>query len=209
MDYFKDSNLNISGEKVKKYFSGPKIIFAILGVVILIEVIYALKVLIAPTVTSPASRSTPQNTATPSEGKISLSVPKLQFTKNEAVPVKILVDSGGRSLDGVDVLVRFDPELLEASSSSITRGEMFEEYPLMNVDIKKGLVSISGISSLGKSFKGPQANLAVINFKAKKEGKAALTIDFQKGSTADSNLVETGSAKDILETVNNLELTVQ
>ncbi len=181
------------------------IIFAILGVIILVEIIYAVRVLSSssPSVTSvqKANIETPQ-------GKISLTTPKTTYKVNEDISVSVIVDTGGRLLDGVDLIAHFDPKVLSATPGAIIRGQIFDEYPLMSVDSKKGLFSVSGINTLQNSYQG-RAKFVVFNLKAKAPGKTSLTIDFQKGLTSDSNMVEAGTSKDILEVVGNLELNVQ
>lgn len=191
-------------DNFKNFFTGPKIIFAILGVIILAEVIYAVKVLSSPTPPPPPRRSA----VVTSTGKISLNVPKTNYVVNEKIPVSVRLDSGGRTLDGADLIIRFDPKVLEATPGSLIAGSIFDEYPLLSADMKKGLVSVSGANSTRAGFKGT-GQFITVNFKARAKGNTSLIIDFEKGSTADSNLVETGTSKDILEVVGNLELSVQ
>ena len=195
-------------QSFKRFFSGPKIIFTILGIILLVEFVYAVKVLTSPAPVAPTPPPASKNTVLLSGGKISLGVPKTSFAFNEVISVNVMVESGGHDLDGVDLIIRYDPKILEATSGGIIKGKIFDEYPLKSVDSKKGLIAISGISSLKSSFKGTGL-FATMNLKAKAPGITALTVDFATGSTSDSNLVEAGSARDILEAVNNLELTVR
>lgn len=181
-----------------------KIIFAILGIVLLGEFIYAVRVLTSPIPSPPPKSPSIQKTV----GKISLTVPKTSFSVTEVVPVSVIVDTAGQTVDGVDLVVHFDPKILEASSAGMIQGRIFDEYPAVLVDSKKGLIAISGIASLENSFKGT-GTFAAINLRAKTPGKTSLIIDFQKGSTTDSNLVETATSKDILEVVDNLELDIR
>lgn len=201
-----DLNLQINNnqERVKKTFLSPKIIFIILGLAVAVELIYALKVLTAPiALTSPPKVVAPVKVAA-----ISLSAPKKNFTVGETIPVTVNIDTGKFDILGVDLVVRFDPKIVEATPAGLIRGKMFNEYPLLSVDKSKGLISISGISSLGSSFRGT-GQFAQLNLKAKAPGKVSLVIDFQKGSTTASNLVERASSKNILESVYNLELAIQ
>lgn len=189
-------------QKIKNFIFRPKMLFIVLGVVILLEVIYAAKVL-----TSPASVSTSgarRAETVFSKGRISLESVKINYLIGETVTVNVSVDSGGRSLEGTDVIVHFDPKVLEATSGGLVKGKIFDEYPLLSLDNKKGLISISGIGS----FKG-RGQFASVDFKAKTAGSTSVVIDYQKGSTADSNLVEAGTSKDILESVENLNLDIQ
>lgn len=201
MDNFNNQNL----QGTIKKFSVAKIIFIILGLVLLGEVIYAVKVL-----TVPAPLPVPVRRAEikPTVGKISLSTPKTSFRVGEVMQIVASIDSGGNTVDGVDLVIKYNPKVLEATPGGLIKGKIFDEYPFLSVDSDKGLISISGISSLGNNFKG-SGQFAVINFKAKALGTSSLVVDFTKDSTADSNMVEAGTSKDILEVVNNLSLTVQ
>lgn len=195
-------------EKDKKFFSVPKVIFVILGLIVLVEIIYAVRTLTS----NPSSPALPQSTAKPvvqlSEKKISLKIPKTIYQVNETVPVTVTLQTASE-ISGVDLIVRFDPKILEATPAGLIKGSILDEYPLLSVDTKQGLIAISGVSSLGgKGFKGI-GQFATINFKTKMSGKTSLTIDFKKGSTADSNLVDVNTSKDILEQVDNLEFEVQ
>lgn len=203
MDNFTEINDQVG--KTKKFLSGPKIIFAILGIVILIEVVYAARVLSTPV--SPAPPVIKKETVV-SPGKIYLNTAKKSFTLNETIPVSVMIDSGGHSLDGADLIIRFDPKALEATPGSLIAGSIFDEYPLLSVDAKAGIISASGVSSLRPGFKDV-GQFIIVGFKAKVKGNTSLTIDFTKDSTSDSNLVEKGTSKDILESVDNLDIDIQ
>lgn len=192
-------------DNFKKFFSGPKIIFAILGIIILAEVVYAVRALSTP-VSPPAPVK--KVTTVVSSGKISLNTPKKIYAVGEVIPVSVTIDSGGHSLNGADLIVHFDPKVLEASTGALIAGSIFDEYPLLSVDAKKGLLSVSGVDSLRPGFKGI-GKFIFVNFRAKAKGAAFLTIDFTKGSTSDSNLVDKGTSKDILEKVDNLDVNIQ
>jgi len=192
---------------LRKKILNPKIIFIILGMIVLAEVVYAVRVLTLPVSTSPppARKVTAQKTA----GSISLNASKTNLKVNETVAVSVMVDTGGHTVNGIDLVVSFDPKVLEITQTGLIKGKIFDEYPLLSADAKKGLISILGISSSNTGFKG-NGEFAIINIKAKTAGKASLLIDFKgKGDTRDSNLVETNGSEDILERVNSLELIVQ
>lgn len=191
--------------RVKNFFSGPKAIFAILGIVLLIELVYAAVVLSTPPAVAPPSSPKPVIAKTP--GRMSLFAPKRNLNASEEVRVSVVIGTGGKSVDGADLIVSYDPKILEATSGGLVKGKIFDEYPLLSLDEKKGLISISGINSVKKGFAGT-GQFASLVFKAKSSGKANLKIQFEKDSTTDSNLVESSSSKDILEVVDNLELQI-
>lgn len=183
-----------------------KIIFVSLGLILLAEVVYAVWVLKSSVPASPAPSVT--QTITPSLPTISLNASKADFAVNETVAVAVLIDSGNKNLAGVDLIVKFDPKVLEATQGGLVKGRIFDEYPLVSADQTRGTISISGVNSAGSGFKGT-GQFAAINFKVRAAGKTKLTVDFEKGSTTDSNLVDTDTSKDILEQVNDLELEIK
>lgn len=210
MDNLPDSpkvEISSSGGKefsIRKLLT-PRNIFLGLAVVLLIEVVFAIKTLTGPT--SPPA-ATPKQAVQSKVGEISLNVSKTSLQVAETVPVLVMVDTADHQLAGVDLIVRYDPKFLEVTSEDIVKGKIFDDYPAVSVDSDKGLITVSGIASLQNNFKGTGL-FATLNLKAKAAGKASVTIDFQKGSTTDSNLVEASSSQDVLERVINLELLVK
>lgn len=153
--------------------------------------------------------SPPAQTPSQQEAAIILSSAKSQYNVGEAVPVNVEVSTGGRSTEGVDLVLNFDPKILEATAGAVTKGAIYPEYPQVRVDNKAGSIQISGISGLsGRQFMG-RGKFATINFKAKAAGQASLTVSFSLGKTDDSNIVEALSGNDILESVSDLTLTVK
>lgn len=202
-------NNQIEQTAAPKKFSAAKIVFAILGIIILIEVIIAVKTLTAPVpIASPTISSIPKVNIKKTPAKISLIVSKTSFKVSETIPVSVLIDTGLNNVSGVDLIVHYDPKILDATNESLVKGNILDEYPLLSVDSKKGLISISGVSHVKKSFNGT-GQFALINLKAKKLGKTSLLIDFKPGTTSASNLVEATTSKNILEKVDNLDLNIQ
>lgn len=190
----------------KNFLTIPRIIFAILGIIVLVELVYAVRVLTAP---SPTPSLSAQRIASQTlAGRISLFSPRKEFKVNETVPVSVIVETGSYAVGGIDLIVRFDPKILSVTAEGLTRGKIMDEYPLKSVDQAKGLISISGISNSQTGFTGT-GEFAVINFKAKTAGQTSLTIDFKKNTTTNSNLVEMNTFKNILDAVDNLEVVVQ
>ncbi|MBI2019115.1 hypothetical protein HYS95_00410 [Candidatus Daviesbacteria bacterium] len=205
MDVFINSNLPEQSQKLKKFLN-PKVIFIILGIVVLVEIVYAVKVLTSP-VAPPPSRAT-QAVSASSGGAITLNSAKTTYKVKEPVSVSVDISTGGKRIGGGDVIIRFDPKVLEATPAGLVTGQVFGEYPLKSVDPKAGVIAISGISSSEEGFSG-SGQFAIVNFRAKAAGTTPLTIEYQKDSTTDSNLVEISTSQDILENIRNLQLTIQ
>lgn len=142
-------------------------------------------------------------------GKIALLAGQKVFDAGSMVPVTVRIFTGGNPIDGVDLLLRYDPTILEATATGIVNGDIFPEYPMGEIGPANGTIKVSGISGVSQREFNGLGIFATINFKAKRAGKTAVSVDFKPGSTTDSNMIETGSARDILEEVVNLDLTIQ
>lgn len=187
----------------RKWSFGPKIIFGLIAVILIVEAVYAFRTFTKP-LPSPLPRIQPI-----SGGKIVLLSPKKEYKVGETVPVAVRVVTGGHQSDGTDAVIKFDPKILEATgSANLKKGSIYPEYPLLSVD-PAGLVRISGIASIGKDPFNGIGVLATVSFKAKASGKSAVTLDFTSGATDDSNIVESGTSNDLLEEVFNLELVIR
>lgn len=185
-----------------------KIVFYILGLVVLLELIIGLKVLSSSKTAPTQSYQTPLPSASSPLSRIDVLSSKKQYRVGEEIIVSINVDTAGKKTDGTDLVLNFDPKILEASSGAIKKGSIYGEYPVAEVDSKYGVIKVSGVSKIGQDGFSGKGDLAILNFKAKAAGKTSLKIDFTAGRTTDSNIVETKTATDILGLVNNLDLTI-
>lgn len=184
-------------ENIKKYLT-RKNIFIVLGAIIALEIIWAGLTLFKPTppVEPPADLS---QTST-----ISLQSSQTNFKVGEKITVDISLSSG-KKVDGADILINYDPKILTARP--LTPGSIFSDFPTNKVDEAKGSIIVSGITDKSS---GVLANglFGSVQFTAKAAGTARISLEFTPGSTADSNLTESGTGKDILEEVSDLELTI-
>lgn len=157
---------------------------------------------------------TPSEIQPLSGGELSLTSEKTDYKVGDTVPVTVKVYTGGFPTLGTDVVVKYDPNILElGSATSLVSGDAYPEYPSKNFDQKTGMVTISGISALnGKEFSG-LADFATINFKAKATGTANISFDFAPGGTADSNIIKLGvenaPSVDILSKVSDLRVNIK
>lgn len=188
----------------KKWWQTWRIIYPILGAVVIVELILGLKTLLAP-----LPRSTQQSLQPITAASISLSSDKPNIKLGETVPVKIRLWTGGRSTSGTDLVLRFNPKILEASSTAFVRGIIYPDYPLISVDSKNGVIRISGIASTANQAFSGIGEFGMINFKAKGKGVTTLAVDFKKGQTDDSNVISIKTNEDVLEKVKDLKLTIE
>jgi len=114
--------------------------------------------------------------------------------------VDIVVDTGGSSTDGSDAVIKFDSSKLSTSADKITKGAIYDSFPFNPATVSDGKVAVSGIASLDKPFTG-KGVLATIQFTVlpgANTGTTLVTYDYTQGSTTDSNIVESGTIRDLL-----------
>lgn len=133
------------------------------------------------------------------------------FNKSCNFSLKIDLNTGSAQTDGTDAILSYDSSRFTASS--IVSGTIYPDYPGNNIDEASGKITISGLASVSSAFSG-QGTLATINFTVKETaptGATQIKFDFDpndKSKTTDSNVVERGSVKDILNSVVNGNYTV-
>lgn len=184
-----------------------KILYIVLGTVILIELIIGFRVITNPTsLINPLPN--PNHLAPASLAKFTLISDKKSYKAGSKITVNINMDTASQLTDGADVVLQFDPKVLEASPSDIIFGNVYDEYPAKEVNPELGTIRISGISKIGQTgFRG-SGLFASVKFSGIKASQTKIAVDFTPGNTADSNIVESSSTKDILHSVENLNLTI-
>jgi len=125
----------------------------------------------------------------------------------EEFEVELLLDTKGVKTSGTDVIVSYDPALIEILDTR--PGLLYHKYPVNEVDTESGKIGFSAVAEPPKTFSG-KGTLAYLKLKGLKAGTATLTIEFTKGETTDSNVVQAQSGgKDILENVINAYYSVK
>lgn len=186
----------------------PKLIFIILGAVIIVELLIGAKTLLTPVAPIPVVKQTVSQVVL-SEGVINLSSPKSLYGVAEIIPLSIKVSTGNHLTSGVDLVLKYDPSMLEASGSSLVKGSAFDDYPQINIDSKNGILRASGVISPTKLGFNGSGDFGVINFTAKSKGITTISLEFSPEVTGDSNMVELETNKDILGKVTEVKLNIQ
>ena len=159
---------------------------------------------------SSASTATSKVATTNQTAQISLVTESTTYKVGDQITVAIKA-SAPNPTDGVDVIINYDPKLLEvipaATGSPIRVSAMYNQYPNNQLDATKGKITASGISS---ETGGMLANgvFGTIVFRVKASGTVALNIIYSPGATSDSNIIENGTGKDVLAGVENLQLNL-
>lgn len=188
----------------KESFFKAKYLLYVLVAVVVIEILWAAKTLLSPIPVKKAAEVPVITDAT-----LSLISSKKDFKQGEILLVNINLQTGGHKTIGTDIVLKYNPKVLETSQTAFIRGTVYPDYPLIKVDNEKGLINISGVvTSKDGSFEGTGL-FGQVAFKAKSVGLATVQLEFIKDASNDSNVIETGTPKDILGKVNNLEVNVR
>ncbi len=142
---------------------------------------------------------------------LSLSPSSGTFNKSCSFTLDIRLDTAGAQTDGTDAILIYDQSRVTATS--ITSGSIYTDYPGNSIDDTNGRITVSGLASVTSAFSG-QGSLATVNFTVKENaptGATQIKFDFDpsdKAKTTDSNVVQRGTATDILSSVVNGNYTV-
>lgn len=184
----------------------PYILCLILGLIIIGELIWGVRLLSFQKQSTLAGSA---KTIQLSDPQLALLINQQSFTPGENVPVTVKLVTAGRPTDSTDIVVHFDPAYLEASGSGfIQLGQTYPVYPVSGYDNTAGVVRISGTTDINQTGFTGVGNFATLNFKAKKAGTTTVSLEYLPGSTADSNIVLTGTSQDVLAKVTNTNITI-
>lgn len=122
------------------------------------------------------------------------------FSSGSSYQVGIIVNSAERSLDGADIIIRFDPTKVQVEGTKITTGNLFEDYIVNSVDNVRGQIKVGAVTFTSKPVAGL---LGTFRFTPLAKGVVEFTFDFAPGATTETNLAESKTARDILGKVEN------
>lgn len=182
-------------------------IFIVLGLIIAAELLWAGWTLYQ---TNRQIGTTAPVTFQPQPSKIELQSNKTTVKVADQVTVSINVVSE-KATDGIDLVINYDPKLLSVvktkEGTPVILGSLYSDYPQNAVDETKGEITISGIST-GKEGVRPNGLFGSIVFNAKAPGQTTVSLEFSPGSTVDTNITEKGTGEDVLESVGNVNITI-
>jgi hypothetical protein len=186
---------------VSEWVLSVKVIYLILVLIIAVELFFGARTLLQPTPASPQIQPI-------SEGRVVLSSTKLNYSIGDTIPVDIYISTGGYSTVGTDLSIKYDPNLLEAPNDGFVKGGIYQDYLGINIDNKKGVILVSGIVSINSGGFNGTGKFGTLNLRAKAEGKTKVALDFKKGATVDTNIIEDETSVDILGKTFDLELGI-
>lgn len=145
------------------------------------------------------------------KASLSLSTAQTDPTINQKFKVDIILDSHNLSVDGTDIILKYDPRKLQVvnnmAETRVEPGNIFNEFIAVKVDNQLGRLNFSALSKPGQNFIG-SGLLATVYFKnIIASGTADILFDFTIDKTSDTNVASNG--QDILGSVDGLHLTVK
>lgn len=196
-----------------KSLINKKVILGLFGLVIAVEIVWALWTLFRPQTSSvvPVLNQQQVSPQVPTIIKLDTQTPQVKTGAKFAVSIQM---SSDKKTDGADIIIKFDPALLgvevigQKEKLPVILGSLYDDYPVNKLDAKSGEIVVSGISTTQGGVLG-NGLFGSIVFSAKKPGQTKIAVDFTKSSTTDSNVLQSGTGEDILSAVENLEVTIE
>ena len=115
----------------------------------------------------------------------------------EQTVANISFSAKDKNVTGTDIVLRFNPEFLEAGEDIVT-SDYFSNYPRREANNKDGLVKVTGFSPVNGAIEDRLVSVFTVKFKGKKAGSTKISFDFELGKTNMTNIVEKGTSKNIL-----------
>lgn len=119
---------------------------------------------------------------------------------------ELILDTAGEKVGGVGAKIVYDPTLVHIEK--IETIPVFPDFPSQTFDNAIGKATISGIVQNPDQLYSGKAVFAKITWKAQKAGTGKISFDFVPNSTKDSNIAVLYGNGDILQKVNQVNLTV-
>lgn len=205
---------NVNDTSSKKSFSEwlkknlGKIIIGLLAILVVMGIIFGRTTLFSP------SRSGNLNLLAPrvnglTDASLNLVADKESYKAGDQVVINVKLFTGGYTTDSTDLVVKYDPAFLTPVDGGFAiAGDIYSEYPALQVDKEQGQIGISGITVPGKTSFNGVGIFAKLYFTALKDGQSKVSVDFEKGATADSNVVLSGSTQDLLGIADNADILI-
>lgn len=140
-------------------------------------------------------------------GKLSLASQTTTARVGENVEVVVYFEASGKTLDGSDIILRFDPQILSALGFS--EGTYFKLVPRKDIDNTQGAVKVTALDSSGSlPLTGQKTVLGTVSFQAQAPGTTAISFDYTPGTSAKTTLIEQGTSQNILGEASGINITV-
>lgn len=135
---------------------------------------------------------------------LSFTLSSVSLNPSETKTVPIYMYTGGERVIGVDVKIKYDPNVL--SVVDIEKRNVFENEMAKVIDNTNGVVQFSYANSYNV-YTAANDVIAFFTFQARSPNSSSVSFVFEDGNTKDTNMVNY-KASDILTEVGNMTVTV-
>jgi len=187
-----------------KYFSNQQIKFIVALLASSVILAFLILVLIEKMFFLPEGISSPFNLKVPRKTPkvfLEMRVSSNQTSSSEILPVSLYLNTQGKKVDGIGIVILYDPKFLKIDASGIVAENPELSKIIFPVkEAPEGELRFSLISSVNGYFQG-KGKIATLNFEILQEGVTDLNFKFRPGATDDCNVVLYKKGVDILEEV--------
>jgi hypothetical protein len=152
---------------------------------------------------------TPEPSVVVRPGLLKLVFDKTSVSAGDLLTATVYLTAPGIKVTGADVVLLYDPAYFSVSADGISGGSFFSNYPKKTVDSTRGQVKVSGFGVTGDQPPDLNTIFVTIPFQTLKAGTTAVNFDFVQGTTNKSTIVEKGTSKNILGSVENATLIIK
>lgn len=124
----------------------------------------------------------------------------------EEFTVGVYLNTGGQEVEAADVVIKYNPEVLELVNNTLKPGLVLENYSGLMIDARKGFATIRAGSG---NYKGVRGKLAEATFSPKTTGSTNVELYFQTGGANECAVWSKSTKADILKATNPSKISIQ
>ena len=148
-------------------------------------------------------------TAKEPENLIILEIDNETVTAGDSAAVNLKFKAPGKNIFGSDVYLMYDPDYLQVNENGIGKSDYFVSMPRATTDIENGIIKVTAFDGADKVLDSEFQNLFKVEFRALKTGTTTVSLNFSKGTTNTTTLVERETSRNVLEGVSGLTIVIK
>ncbi|OGG02136.1 hypothetical protein A2W14_02735 [Candidatus Gottesmanbacteria bacterium RBG_16_37_8] len=130
-------------------------------------------------------------------------------TVGQEIEINLNFRAPGKNIFGSDVVLLFDPEYLVLGEEGIGASDFFATMPRKDIDSENGIIKVTAFDGLDEVLTEDDQPLFSVSFKAVKSGTTKVSLEYSKGETNTTTLVERQTSENILDSVDSLEIVIE
>ena len=130
-------------------------------------------------------------------------------TAGDSAAVNLKFKAPGKNIFGSDVYLMYDPDYLQVNENGIGKSDYFVSMPRATTDIENGIIKVTAFDGADKVLDSEFQDLFKVEFRALKTGTTTVSLNFSKGTTNTTTLVERETSRNVLEGVSGLTIVIK